>query len=148
MTATFWTEYGCGRRYLVRLPPQEDLLLAIAEFCKSASIQMAVFSLVGTVTKVSYGCFDPKQQVYVTCKEESPFEIVACSGNVCPAGDQRIVQAHGVLSNEHGTLIAGRLFSDTILLAGELDLQELKGRPLQRVYDHATGLLLWQLSDP
>ena len=101
--------------------------------------------MVGTVTTVSYGCFDPKQQVYVTCKEETPFEIVACAGNVCPEGDRPFVQAHGILANEHGKIIAGRLFSDTILLAGELDLQELKGKPLQRGYDHETGLLLWQL---
>lgn len=144
MTATVWTEYGCGRRCLVRLPHHLDLLRAIAEFCKSASIQMAVFSMVGTVTTVSYGCFDPKQQVYVTCREETPFEIVACAGNVCPASDGPFVQAHGVLSNEHGKIVAGRLFSDTILLAGELDLQELKGTPMQRVYDQETGLWLWQ----
>jgi hypothetical protein len=147
MTATVWTEYGRGRRCLVRLSQHQDLLRAIGEFCKSASIQMAVFSAVGTVTTVSYGCFDPKQQVYVTCKEEMPFELVACSGNVCPENDHPFVQAHGVLTNEHGKIIAGRLFSDTILLAGELDLQELNGKPLQRAYDRETGLLLWQLTE-
>jgi predicted DNA-binding protein with PD1-like motif len=83
----------------------------------------------------------------VTCREETPFELVACSGNVCPENGRPFVQAHGVLTNEHGKIIAGRLFSDTILLAGELDLQELKGKALQRAYDHETGLLLWHLKE-
>ena len=147
MTVTLRAEYVPGRRFLARLPNDQDLLKEVAAFCKAASIQMAVFSLVGTVTTVSYGSYDPKQQVYVTAKEQAPFEIVSCSGNVSLKDENPFVQAHGILTNAHGKIIAGQIFSDTVLVAGELDLQELKGKPLERVYDNQTGLMLWQLKE-
>jgi predicted DNA-binding protein with PD1-like motif len=147
MTVTLWAEYVPGRRFLARLPNDQDLLKEVAAFCKAASIQMAVFSLVGTVTTVSYGSYDPKQQVYVTAKEQAPFEIVSCSGNVSLKDENPFVQVHGILTNSHGKIIAGQIFSDTVLVAGELDLQELKGKPLERVYDNQTGLMLWQLKE-
>jgi len=148
MTVTVYAEYIPGRRFLARLPNDQDLLKEVTAFCKAASIQMAVFSLVGTVTTVSYGSYDPKQQVYVTAKEQAPFEIVSCSGNVSLKDENPFVQAHGILTDEQGKIIAGQLFSETVLLAGELDLQELQGKPLKRVYDNQTGLLLWQLKEP
>jgi len=40
--------------------------------------------------------------------------------------------------------MGGHLFSDTILFAGEIRLQELIGNPLERAYDERTGLNLWQ----
>lgn len=147
MTVTLRAEYVPGRRFLARLPNDQDLLKEVAAFCKASSIQMAVFSLVGTVTTVSYGSYDPKQQVYVTAKEQAPFEIVSCSGNVSLKDENPFVQAHGILTNAHGKIIAGQIFSDTVLVAGELDLQELKGKPLERVYDNQTGLMLWQLKE-
>jgi predicted DNA-binding protein with PD1-like motif len=41
--------------------------------------------------------------------------------------------------------MGGLLFSETILFAGEIDLQEMTGEPLERVYDDKTGLRLWNL---
>ena len=40
-----------------------------------------------------------------------------------------------------GKIIGGHLFSETILYAGEIDLQELTGKPLERAYDGTTGFL-------
>jgi hypothetical protein len=58
-----------------------------------------------------------------------------------------VVHAHIVLGDLEGKTIGGHLFSETILYAGEIDLQELTGNPLKRAHDHTTGLMLWKLSD-
>jgi hypothetical protein len=56
-----------------------------------------------------------------------------------------VIQSHIVLADEHGKIIGGHLFSKTIIFAGEIDLQEMTGKPLKRVYDNTTGLMLWNL---
>lgn len=54
------------------------------------------------------------------------------------------MHAHVVLGDEQGNTIGGHLFSESIVFAGEIDLQELIGEPLERSYDETTGLLLWK----
>lgn len=39
------------------------------------------------------------------------------------------------------------LFSENILYAGEIVLQKLTGKPLERVYDDTIGLMLWKPLD-
>jgi len=72
-------------------------------------------------------------------------EIVDCIGNVSIKDKTPVIQSHIVLADEHGNIIGGHLFSETILFAGEIDLQEMTGEPLERVYDDKTGLRLWNL---
>jgi predicted DNA-binding protein with PD1-like motif len=72
-------------------------------------------------------------------------EIVNCIGNVSLKEKTPVIQSHIVLADEHGKITGGHLFSETILFAGEIDLQEMIGEPLERVYDEKTGLMLWNL---
>jgi len=58
---------------------------------------------------------------------------------------KRILKFSLILIQDHGKIIGGRLFSETILFTGEIDLQEMIGEPLERVYDDKTGLRLWNL---
>ncbi|UCD91081.1 MAG: DNA-binding protein, partial [Desulfobacterales bacterium] len=138
------TEYKSGRRFVGPLPHGMDLITSIENFCKDASIQMARFFVVGAVSSATFGVYDQKQHVYVTIKEEAPFEIVTCTGNVSIVDGKPAVHSHIVLSDTNGKLSGGHLFSDTIIFAGEIDLQELTGKPLVRVYDNSTGLMLWK----
>jgi predicted DNA-binding protein with PD1-like motif len=55
-----------------------------------------------------------------------------------------VVHAHIVLGDTQGKLIGGHLFSETIIFAGEISLQALTGKPLERTYDEKTGLSLWK----
>ncbi|UCF90933.1 MAG: DNA-binding protein [Desulfobacterales bacterium] len=145
MTQIHWSEFNPGRRCLGRLPHKQDLLTAIADFCQAAAIQQAVFAVTGVVASVTLGTYDQDQQVYVTHKEETPFQIVTCTGNVSQQDGKLCVQAHSVLAAEKGNLVGGQIFSETILWGGELDLQELNGNPLERAYDPETGLWLWKI---
>jgi len=141
------SEFKLGRRFVGRLPHGKDLITSIEDFCKASSIQMATFSVIGAVSSATLGAYDQKQQVYATFTQEEPLEVVTCTGNISLMDENPVVHAHIVLANLEGKTMAGHLFSETILYAGEIDLQELTGKPLKRAYDDTTGLMLWEISD-
>lgn len=138
------TEFKLGRLFMGRLPHGQDLIASIEGFCQEASIQMATFSLIGAVSSFTIGAYDQKQQVYITAAEKGPFEIVTCTGNISLMDGKPLVHAHIVMGDQEGELAGGHLFSETIIYAGEICLQELAGKPLERAYDETTGLALWQ----
>jgi predicted DNA-binding protein with PD1-like motif len=140
-----YCEFQPGRFFLGKLPLGKDLIGSVEDFCKESSVQMACFSVIGSVSSVTLGCYDQKQQVYVTFKEEANLEIITCIGNVSIKEGSPFVHAHIVLGDEKGKIIGGHLFSETIIFAGEINLQELKGTPFERTYDYKTGLMLWNL---
>ena len=137
-------EFQQGRLFAGRLSHGGDLINTIEEFCKKASIRMATFSVIGAVSSATIGAYDQKQQVYVTFKEEAPLEIVSCIGNVSLKDGKPFIHAHILLADEQGKTIGGHLFSETIIYAGEINLQELTGKPMERTYDNDTGLMLWK----
>ena len=127
-----------------RLPHGQDLIKSIEAFCGETAVAMATFSAIGAVTSVTMGAYDQKQQVYVTYTKEAPLEIVSCTGNISLKNGNPVVHAHILLADMHGKTIGGHLFSETIIYAGEIDLLELAGKPLERAYDTTTGLMLWK----
>ena len=137
------SEFELGCRFVGRLPHGKDLIASIEDFCIESSIQMATFSVIGTVSSATIGVYDQKQQVYVTFTENMPMEVITCVGNVSLKDQAPVIHAHIVLGDERGKIIGGHLFSETVLYAGEMDLQELVGKPLERLYDRTTGLFLW-----
>jgi len=141
------SEFTLGRRFVGRLPHGKDLITSIEDFCKASSIQMATFSVIGAVSSATLGAYDQKQQVYATFTEEEPLEIVSCTGNVSLLDQDSVVHAHIILGNLEGKTIGGHVFSETIIYAAEIDLQELTGDPLERAYDDTTGLMLWKISE-
>ena len=139
------SEFKLGRRLLGRLPHGKDMITSIENFCIASDIQTATFSVIGAVSSATIGVYDQKQHVYVTFTENAAMEIVNCIGNVSLKDKTPVIKSHIVLADEHGKIMGGRLFSDTILFAGEIDLQEMTGESLERVYDDETGLRLWNL---
>lgn len=139
-----YSAFEIGRCILGRLPYGKDLVKAIQHFCVQESIQVGVFSVIGAVMSVTLGSYDQNQQVYVTVKKEEPLEIVHCTGNVSLKDGKVAVHAHAVLANVNGDTIGGHIFSGTLVYAGEIHIQELLGKPLEREYDDTTGLSLWK----
>ena len=140
------SEFQPGRYIVGRLPHGEDLISAIENFCESYSIQMATFSLIGAVSSYTIGVYDQTQHVYVTATESASLEIVTCTGNISLMDGKPFVHAHVVFGDKKGNTMGGHLFSETIIFAGEISLQELKGKPLERAYDEKTGLSLWKIA--
>lgn len=139
-------EFSEGRRFLGRLAHGEDIVAAIEGFCARNAIQAGVFSLIGAVSSATIGAYDQKQQVYVTVKEDRELEILGCTGNISLKEGKPFAHAHIVLADQKGTPIGGHLFSPTIIFAGEIEIIELLGGSLERVYDEVTGLMLWKKS--
>jgi predicted DNA-binding protein with PD1-like motif len=145
MDTITYSTFERGRCILGRLPHGKDLLKTIEEFCAQNSIQTGVFSIIGSVMSATLGSYDQNQQVYVTFKKEEPLEIVHCTGNVSLKDGKIAVHAHAVLADMNGQTIGGHIFSETMVYAGEIYIQELLGKPLEREYDDTTGLPLWRL---
>jgi hypothetical protein len=145
MNMTSHATFEAGRCMLGRLPHGKDLVKTIEDFCVHNSIQIGVFSVIGTVMSVTLGSYDQNQQVYVTCKKEEPLEIVNCTGNVSLKDGNITAHAHAVLADMNGQTIGGHIFSETIVYAAEIYIRELRGKPLEREYDDITGLSLWKL---
>ncbi|MEW6670827.1 MAG: DUF296 domain-containing protein [Thermodesulfobacteriota bacterium] len=124
-------EFKPGRRFAGPLPPDSDIISSIEATCKELSIQTASFEVRGAVSAFTIGTYDQNQQVYVTHSQAAPREIVACSGTVSLQDGQPKADARIVLSDEEGKTTGGRLFSQTIIFAGEIDLQELIGAQLE-----------------
>jgi uncharacterized protein len=141
-------EYSAGRRFVGRLPHGGDLITALETFCARHEIQIAVFSLIGAVSKATLGAYDQKQQVYVTFTAEGSLEILSCTGNISIKEGRPFVHAHVILCDEGGKTIGGHLFPGTVIFAGEAQITELNGPPLAREYDPTTGLMLWNMGSP
>jgi uncharacterized protein len=144
---TEWAaEFETGRHFLARIA-SADLLAEVAEFCRRRAILAATFQIAGSVSRFTIGAYDPSQQVYVTHAEDSPREVVACSGTVSARNGDPVPAAHIVLADANGRVTGGKLFSDTRAIWAELVLRELTGPPPPRRYDGETGLELWETAD-
>ena len=136
--------FETGRCMLGKLPHGKDFVKTIEDFCVKNAIPTGVFSAIGAVTSVTLGSYDQNQQVYVTFKKVEPLEIVHCTGNVSLKDGKVAVHAHGVFADVNGRTTGGHVFSETLVYAGEIYIQELLGEPLEREYDERTGLSLWR----
>ncbi len=140
-----FSEFQPGRRFIGRLPHNKDLITSIEQFAKENNIEMATFSVIGAVSSATFGFYDQKQQVYVSSSEKKSFEIASCQGNISLKDGQPFAHVHAVLADEEGKGISGHIFSETLIFAGEIDIQELQGKSFHRKHDEITGLMLWDI---
>jgi uncharacterized protein len=145
MSANF-SQYNAGRIFIGRLTSGEDIIRAVEHFCRKHAIKLAAFSVTGEVSLFTIGVFDQKQQVHVTSRHEIPMEIICCTGNITLHGENTHVQAQIILADQQGKTSGGRLFSDTLLFAGEFQLIELLGPPVSREYDQESGRMQWAVN--
>jgi len=143
MMGNEFLQYKAGRIFLSQLPSGEDIIRSLEDFCRENVVKLAVFSVIGAVSLCTIGIFDQKQHVHVTSRKDTPMEIITCTGNITLHEDYPYVQAQIILADQLGKISGGRLFSDTLLFAGELQLMELLGPPANRKYDRNTGRMLW-----
>ena len=139
-------KYNPQRRFIGRLPKGQDLIKSLEAFCQEQNISIGVFSLIGAVSSAKIGAYDQKRQIYESFQKDREFEILHCTGNISLKDSRPFVHAHIMLADAKGQTLGGHLFSDTIIYAAEIDLQELGGPALERSKDSATGLMLWNFT--
>lgn len=138
-----YAEYSPGRLLMGNLPHGKDIFASIEALCRAASVRTAAFSVRGVVLSYTIGAYDPQQQVYVTTSASSPMEIISCSGSLSSRNGAVETSAHIVLADDQGAVTGGRLFSDTRIFSGEIQLQECIGPPPVWAYDDTTGQMIW-----
>lgn len=136
--------YTPGPRRLGSLPADQDLLSAVEAVCRCEGIACAAFRVSGTVRSLTVGSYDPAQQVWVTAHFPDAQEIVVCTGTVMGQAEGLKACAQIVAADTRGHLHGGRLFSETVILEAEIDIESLDGPALKRVYDAESGR--WRLS--
>jgi predicted DNA-binding protein with PD1-like motif len=137
-------EFRPGRAFLGKLAPGEEMVSALAEFCRDRGIQTGWVSAIGTMRRGVVGYFEQEERLYRRLAVEEPMEIVSCQGNVSLRDGQPFVHLHVVLSGSDGRTVAGHLF-EGIAFVGEFWVQEMIGTALERVPDADSGLALWDL---
>ena len=138
--------FAGGREFVGRMPKDQDIVATIEDFCARNAIMSGAVSLIGAASSATLGTYDQKQQVYVTFKKEGHLEILSCLGNISLKDEKPFLHAHIILADEAGNAMGGHLFSETICFAGEIYIRELTGATLERNYDEATGLMLWDMA--
>lgn len=138
-------EITSGRRFLANLPAGADLSAAIEALCRDVTVHRATFQVAGVVRSCTIGAFDPAQQVYVTHSDDTPREILSCVGAFSLIDGNPVIDARIVLTDDQGGVTGGRLFSETLLEVGEIDLREIGHPSLERRYDAVTGRTFWDL---
>jgi predicted DNA-binding protein with PD1-like motif len=129
--------------FLARLPKGEDILKAITDEFLSRSIKTGSFVLIGALTKVVIGFYDPIERRYSFREFHGAHEIVSCVGNISEKDGQIFAHAHIVVSDHNLQCLGGHLGEGSLIFAAELFGTESRGPSMVRQYDEATGLMLW-----
>lgn len=138
-------EFERGRSFVLRLEKGKDLLWQLTDYCDQHGIDAAQVTVIGAVTYATVGFYDQDEEEYGQKRVDEPMEIIQATGNVSYLDGERFVHLHGTFCQEDGTVVAGHLFEGSEVFAGEAVIHELEGPTLDRVYDEATGLTLWDL---
>lgn len=136
-------EYGQGRKWVVRLPFESDLLEALEQFAEEKNIKVGHVSVIGAVKKGVVAFYDQEKKEYGTLSLDEPLEILHCTGNLSLKDGKAKAHLHIILSGHDGAAIGGHLMPGSIVFAGESVIEELVGTELHRGFDSQTGLPLW-----
>jgi hypothetical protein len=127
-----------------RLPHGADLHGALQDLCVSEDVRIGTFFVIGAVKNVKLGYYHQDKKQYVECVDlKKTLEITACLGNVSLLDSEIFVHAHITLADHQGQCYGGHLMPGTRVFAAEYCVRAYDGSPLERAFDHETGLKLW-----
>lgn len=135
-------EFAASKELVLRFKDDVELVQSITDLARSKGVKAGTFTAIGALKRAKLGFYDQRSHEYRTITIEAAMELVSCTGNVSLKGGETFVHAHAVLSDENGNTRAGHLLEGTVF-AAEVHLTQLEGPVLQRKYDKATELMLW-----
>lgn len=138
-----YSEYKPGRYIIARAEHDADLVEFIKDIVKKEKIEVGVFTAIGALKKARLGFYNQETHKYQEISIDGPCEIASCIGNISSINGEKFVHSHVVLTEENGSTKGGHL-SESIVFAGEIHIQELKGPKLERKPDDITELTLWE----
>jgi predicted DNA-binding protein with PD1-like motif len=132
------------KELIVQLKHGVDLVQSITELARNRGIEAGSFTAIGALQCARLGYYDQRDHEYREIRIDSPHEMASCVGNISLKDGEPFVHAHAVLADQTGNAKGGHL-SEGIVFAAEVHLRQLKGPRLERKYDEATGLSLWNV---
>jgi len=138
----FWQAQG-GRVFVGRLATGSDLVEEIQDFCAAQNIRAAWVSLVGAVTKATFGYYEQQEQRYIELTSELHHEISGFIGNISMRDGTPFLHAHATFAEREGGALGGHLLPGCTVFVGEVTIREMTGVDLTRTPDEVTGLALW-----
>ena len=111
-------ESEVGRRYVLVLERDDELMAEVKSFAQRERLRAAEFTGIGAVSSAKLAAFDPDQREYVDIPDPGQSELVSLNGRITlpkdadPANppDERQLHVHCVLSREDGSTVAGHVF--------------------------------------
>jgi predicted DNA-binding protein with PD1-like motif len=135
-------EFKEGRRFLVRVPRDEELVAFIDRLINEHGIAHGFISGIGAVAEATIGFYDQKTHDYREVELTGGLEIVSLLGNISRREGRCHAHLHVGLADHSGAMYGGHLGRAVVFLT-ELVIVEFTGRELERLPDEATGLVCW-----
>ena len=137
-------EFGLERNLLISADRDSDIVQFVTKLAEKRGITAAVFTAIGALKRAKLGFYDQEKHEYREIMVDSPHEISSCTGNISIKNGKPFVHVHAVLADKDGNTKAGHLFEGIVFVA-EIHLCELRGARLERKYNEATNLSLWDI---
>jgi predicted DNA-binding protein with PD1-like motif len=111
-------ESELGRRYVLVLERDDELMAEIRSFAERERLRAAEFTGIGAVASAKLAAFDPDKREYVDIPDPGQTELVSLNGRITLPKDadpanppaERQLHVHCVLSREDGSTVAGHIF--------------------------------------
>lgn len=132
---------GEARTFVIRFDRDEEVMQGIAGFCAEKDIAAASFQMIGASSSVTLSYWNIEKKEYEEHVIEKDLEVAGIMGNVGLLGGERIVHAHGTLSDRDLTVVGGHVKRLVVSATMEVVLTALPGA-ITRMPDEATGLNL------
>lgn len=136
---------GHKQTLLGRLALGQDLLGALTHLCYEEGITLGRITAIGAVQKAVVAFYDQKEHEYRRVEFNRPMELLSLTGNISVKDGKPFVHAHITLSDPCGAVHGGHLDAGTVVFACEYEIHAYSGPELERDFDEAIGLALWNM---
>lgn len=133
---------------MLRLQKDEDVILAITDFCERKGILSASFRAIGAVKQAKVGYYDLDAKKYGSILYADEREVASMTGNVTQVEGKPFVHMHAVLSGIKKGIenqpVGGHVFEAKVAVTLEVELTAYN-EAISRELDDEIGLKLLNL---
>ena len=143
----FWyREYTQGRRFIVKIRPEESIIECVTALVTKEKIDCAVIlSAIGSVKNVRLKDIKSGARLPISSPRlishdiEGPLELLGLTGNVVPGENgQPDCHLHIMASRSSGDVVGGHMYDSQVFATCEIVLVELSVEGIER-YQSKTG---------
>lgn len=130
-----------GDRYVLRFDRGEEILGALAEFCRTEQVEAASFTAIGATGDAVISYYNLNEKKYEDHHIKENLEIISLTGNVSLLDSKPMVHAHVTLGDRELKVRGGHAKKLVVSATCEMALRKMKGW-IARGKDEETGLNL------